>query len=33
MVSKTILLVFEINFITLQNKSHTLFTTADMKTF
>ena len=33
MVSKTILLVFEINFITLQSKSYTLFTTADMKTF
>lgn len=33
MVSKTILLVLGINFITLQSKSHTLFTTADMKTF
>ena len=33
MVSKTILLDFEINFITLQSKSHTLFTTADIKTF
>ena len=33
MVSKTILHVFDINFITLQSKSHTLFTTADMKTF